>query len=88
MIRLLTEIQFFDERTILLNVLCFEVIEKAPSLTYEIQQRCLRSEIFSVFLEVACQVVDPVREKRDLPFCATCVCVSSTVLFENAFLNF
>jgi len=43
-----------------------EVIQQTPALTHHYEQTTPRAVIFQVLLEVLGQMVDPLREQRDL----------------------
>jgi hypothetical protein len=87
-VSLFSEAELLDEGTILLNIVVLHIVEQSAPFTYKVQKRGLRSEVLTVVLEVSCEVVDAVREQRDLSLCAARVLLGTTVLLENALLYF
>ena len=89
-IRLAADTEFFlgDDRTIAVDILADQVVEKATALTYESLKCTGCSVILVIALEVLCKVLDADREERDLAFGAACVILALTILLEDCLFFF
>ena len=65
---LLTDAEFLDQCTILLDIFRLQVVEQAATFTNEVGQCALGAEVLAVELEVLCEVFDTEGELCDLTF--------------------
>lgn len=65
---LLSDAQVLDDGPVTFDIPFLEVIEQPASFSDEGHQRPARGEIFTVLLQVAGQVIDPVGKHRNLAF--------------------
>lgn len=78
--------EFFDDRSVTLNILLLKIIEEASALSDEFKQGALGILVFFVPLKVFGQFLDPSREQCDLPFRAPGVLLGIVELFEELLL--
>ena len=85
---LFAEVESLDDCAVTLDVNLLQVLQQLATLTYEAQQRTLRSEVVLVAFEVLRKVADTVRKQRDLALWRTGVGVRLSVLAEKLLLFF
>lgn len=85
---LLTEVERLDNRAVTLDVNLLQVLQQLAALTYEAQQRTLRTEVVPVVFEVLSKVADTVREQGYLALRRTGILVGLAVLTEKFLLFF
>ena len=73
---------------VLLNIPAFEVIEQAASLRDHLEQSAPRVVIFLVRFEVLGELVNPIREQRDLHLRRPRVALMRLVSGNDLFLRF
>ena len=84
---LLTNTELLDDITVALDVLLFEVVEQATTLTCQRGQRTLCPEVLAVGLEVLGEVVDTEGEECDLAVGgAGVLCVAALLSEQLSFL--
>jgi hypothetical protein len=85
-IRLLTDTQLSDQRTVTLKVLLLQVRKVTTTLAYQAQQCLTAAVVFAVTLEVVAQFLDTEREQGNLALGRTGVSGRATVFGEDFFL--
>lgn len=65
---LLSDIKRLQDSPVSFNIILFQVVEHASSLTNKADKRTLSSKIFFIRFKVICKMVDAVSEQRDLAF--------------------
>ena len=86
LLKLLSDIQLSNDRTVTLDVCLLEVVEKVSSVTYHLKKTAAAVVIFVVNLEVLVERVDSVCENRDLYLGRTCVTLVGGISFNNCLL--
>ena len=84
--QLLSDSELFDDCAVTLNIDLLEVSEKVSSVTYHLEKSATAVMVLVVGLEVLCEVVDAVCEKRDLNLRRSCVTLVGLVLVDNCLL--
>jgi len=85
---LAAQAELADEFVIPFDVSTLEVVEHTPSLRDHLEQPPARMVVFLVSLEVLGQLVDALREQRDLNLWRTRVAFVRLVLVDYSFLYF
>ncbi len=88
LLRLLTDTESGDDRTVSLDVDLDEIVEHRAALTDHLEEAATGVVILLVDLEVLCQVVDSLGEKSDLNLGRTCVTLVSSILLHDSSLFF
>jgi hypothetical protein len=85
---LFSQVELLNDGSVTLNILVLEVIEQLSALTYHSDQGTLSGKIFSVCLQVACEVCNALSKECNLPFGRTSVGLGTAVCFEDFSLRF
>ena len=85
---LATEFQGADQFVILLDVPAFEVIEQAASLRDHLEQSAPRVVVFLVRFEMLGELIDALREQRDLHLRRPGVAPVRLIRGDDLFLRF
>jgi hypothetical protein len=80
--RLMPKVQLPDQILVTISFRFAQIIEQTPALRDHFEQAAPRRMIFPVNLEVLSQMLDPVREKRDLHIRAAGIFVMQLELLE------
>ena len=67
-LRLFSDAESLDQARVPLDILVFEVVEEASSLSDELQEPAARVVVFGVDLEMLGQVSNALAQNRDLHF--------------------
>jgi len=81
---LLTKIEIFEHLAVALDASLLHIVEEAPPLTDQLQKTTTRVVVFGVRLEMFGEVVDPLRDQRDLNFAGSGVVGREAILLLNA----
>ena len=85
---LLTQAQFFDQRSVFEDVFLHQVVQQASTLTYQLNQRQFRALVFAEFLQVRTDEIDSLSEHGNLSFSAASIGRSASEGVKNFFLSF
>ena len=83
-----SETQFLDQCAIPLQVSLLEVVQEAAAAADQLQQPTARVMVLRVRAQVLRELVDPLREERDLDFRRAGVVPGSTMLADDLALRF
>jgi len=86
--KLLSEAEFFNDRTIALDVNLLEISEKVAAMTYHLEKAATGVVVLLVSLHVLGKGLDSVSQNSDLNLRRTCVAFMSLVLFDDSCLFF
>ena len=86
--RLFTQVQFFENSAITIEVMFLQVSEQVTALTNEFQQATAGCMVLFVAAEMFRQVKDAAREERDLYFRGTRIVLICTKFAYDFFLFF
>ena len=85
--KLLTDIQFCDNRAVAIDILFHQIIQQASSLTDHLQKTSSGMEVLFVDLQMLGQVVDPFGQDRDLNLGRTGVGLVDPVGIDDSGFN-
>ena len=85
-LQLLSDAELFDDCAVTLNIHLHQVVQKVSSVTNHLEKTATAVVILVVHLEMLCEVVDAVCEKRDLNLRRSCVTLVGLVLVDNCLL--
>jgi hypothetical protein len=77
---LLTQSEFFDQVSVLENILFGQVIQQAATLTNQLNQRQFSAFVFALAFQVSADVVDALGKHGDLCLGATGIGIGTTKL--------
>lgn len=80
---LLAQTEAFHNLAIPIRVPAVQIVQQSPALVDHHDQSPPRRMVLDVALEVRCQIVDPLAQKRDLHFWGACVLNMRTELFDQ-----
>lgn len=81
--KLLSDVQLLDDRTVTLDIYLCEIVEEASSVSYHLEKATAAVVVLVVVFEVRVEAVDAVCEDRDLYLGRTCVAFVGLVLVNN-----
>jgi hypothetical protein len=76
-----------DQLTIALEVIPPEILQQTPAPPHHLQEAAAAVVILLVLVEVAPELVDALREERDLHRCAATIRLVELVLLDDVFLG-
>ena len=88
MFALLSQAELADDRAVTLDVVLLQVVQQTSSVTNHLLQTAAAVEVLLVGLQVLGQVSDAVGQDSNLYFGRTCVALVSSVLLDDAVLEF
>ena len=88
LLKLLSETELFNDRTVAVDVSLLKVTEKVSSVTNHLQHTAAAVMVLVVSLEVLGKVLDSVGQKCDLNLGRTCVAFVSGIFFDNSLFCF
>ena len=86
LMKLLSQTELFNDRTVTLDIGLLEVAEKVSSMADHLLKSAAAVVILVVGLEVLRQILDSVSQKRDLYLRRACVSLVGSVLLNNCLL--
>jgi hypothetical protein len=80
---LFPESETTNKSSVSFDICLSQILEKASSLSYHLEQTSSRMEVFVMLFEVLVQIIDPVSKDSDLHFWGTCIAFFDSVFFDN-----
>lgn len=71
----MAQLQFFCDRLVAVQIFALQIFEQTAALADHHQQPAARTVILFVALQMLGQMIDPLRQQRDLHVGRTCVAV-------------
>ena len=87
LLKLLSNVELFDDRTIAVDVYLGQVVQKISSVTNHLQQTATGVMIIGVLLQMLGQLIDPSGQDRDLDLGRTSVCIVQLISGDNRILD-
>ena len=84
---LLTQAQFFNQRSVFEDVVLHQVVQQASTLTNQLNQRQFRAFVFTEFLQVRTDKINSLSEHCNLRFGATSIGFRASEGGKNFFLS-
>ena len=84
--KLLSDVQLSNDRTVALDICLLEVVEKVSSVTYHLKKTTAAMVILVVNLEVLVERIDSVSKNSNLYLGRTCVTLVGSISFNNCLL--
>ena len=86
-LKLLSDVELFDDRTIAIDIDLNQVVEQITSVTYHLKQTAAGMMIIRVRLQMLGKLIDPSSQDCDLDFRRTGILLMQLVSLDNGILN-
>jgi len=86
LLKLLSQVQLFDDRAVTLDIGLLQVAQKVSSVTDHLQKAAAAVVVLVIGLQMLGEVVDSVGQKRDLNLGRTGVALVGSILLNNCLL--